>query len=130
MQNIKLTPKQETFCRAIVFDGMNYSDAYRKAYNAENMSPKTINERASVLKADSKIATRIDQLRKEADSPRILSVIERKEILTAIAMQIEDTSNRIKAIDILNKMSGEYITKIDADVNADVNINIELSDDD
>lgn len=129
MQNdIKLTPKQENFCRAIVYDGMNYSDAYRYAYNADKMSPKTINERASVLRADNKIATRIKQLQDELDSPRILTALQRKEILTKIARG-EDTSACIKAIDILNKMSGEYVTKIDADVNADVSINIELSDD-
>ena len=38
-------------------------------------------------------------------------------------------SDKLKSIDILNKMSGEYITKIDAEVDSDVTINIELSDD-
>jgi hypothetical protein len=41
-----------------------------------------------------------------------------------------DTNAKLKAMDILNKMSGEYITKIEADVSNDVTINIELSDDD
>ena len=37
-------------------------------------------------------------------------------------------SDKIKAVDTLNKMSGEYITKVEADVSSEVNINIELSD--
>lgn len=124
----KLTPKQEAFAKAIAIEGMNYSEAYKKAYNAENMLPKTITEKASRLVAQDNIGARIAELRKEIDNPAILTAIQRKTILTEIARS-GDANARIKAIDILNKMSGEYVTKIDADVNADVSINIELSDD-
>jgi hypothetical protein len=39
-----------------------------------------------------------------------------------------DISTKLKAIDLMNKMSGEYVQKIDANVNADVEICVELTD--
>lgn len=43
-----LTHKQEAFCQAVV-SGLSQADAYRKAYNAEKMSPPTVQKRASEL---------------------------------------------------------------------------------
>ncbi len=57
-----LTPKQEKFCEAVV-RGINQSEAYRQAYNAKNMLPSTINERACRLMRESKISTRVSELR-------------------------------------------------------------------
>jgi hypothetical protein len=37
-------------------------------------------------------------------------------------------SEVMKAIDLLNKMDGEYTTKVVADVNNEVNITVELVD--
>lgn len=61
-----LTKKQEAFARAVITQD-NYSDAYRLAYDAENMTPKTVNEEASRLVSDHKIATRIAELRDRAE---------------------------------------------------------------
>jgi hypothetical protein len=36
---------------------------------------------------------------------------------------------RLNALDIMNKMQGEYVQKVEAEVSTTVNINIELSDD-
>jgi phage terminase small subunit len=60
---IKLTIKQENFCIAYLETG-NASEAYRRAFNTERMKPETINRNAKALIDDSKIATRIDDLRK------------------------------------------------------------------
>ena len=57
-----LTPKQEKFCQAVV-RGSNQSDAFREAYDAKNMLPATINERACRLMQESKISTRVMELR-------------------------------------------------------------------
>ncbi len=59
---MSLTPKQEKFCQAIV-RGANQSDAYRQAYHATNMDPKTVNEEASRLMAARKMTARIAELR-------------------------------------------------------------------
>ena len=122
-----LTPKQETFVKAIVLDGMNYSDAYRAAYNTTGMSDKTVNEKASRMKDADKIRARILELSAEIDSPKIMTVTKRAEKLSALA-ESEDPNVVMKAIDLLNKMTGEYVQKVVADVDTSYNINIELVD--
>lgn len=123
-----LTPKQEQFVKSIVLDGMNYSDAYRSAYNTKGMSDKTINEKACRLKDQDNIRARIEELRAEIDSPKIMSVTKRAEKLSELA-ESEDANVAMKAIDLLNKMTGEYVQKVVADVDTSYNINIELCDD-
>jgi hypothetical protein len=60
---MKLTPKQEAFAQAIV-TGVNQSDAYRAAFNVgAKTKPKTVNQAASRLMADSNISARVDKLR-------------------------------------------------------------------
>ena len=124
-----LTPKQEKFAKCIVLDGMNYTDAYRCAYNASNMSDKTANEKASRLKDADKIRARMKELAAEIDSPKIMSRTKRAEKLTELAEESEDPNIIIRAIDTLNKMTGEYIQKVEAEVKNEVTIQIELSDD-
>lgn len=122
-----LTAKEEKFS-VNVFSGMTLTDAYKDAYDAENMSDKTINEKACLLAKKDKVRTRIQQLRDEANSEKIISAIRRKEILTEIVLN-ENIDSKMKAIDILNKMDGEYIQKIQADVDNHVDIEIKLDDD-
>lgn len=57
-----LTPKQENFCLAYLETG-NASEAYRRAYDSENMTPGTINVKASELLSNDKIAVRLSELR-------------------------------------------------------------------
>lgn len=123
-----LTQKQEEFCKAIVYDGLNYSAAYRRAYNTKKMSDKTVNEKACLLKNDGKIAARIEALRKKLDSPKIISAMRRQEKLSRMIEESEDPGVVIKAVDLLNKMQGVYVQKVDASVTGDVNINIEMTD--
>lgn len=125
-----LTPKQEKFAQAVALEDMNYSDAYRSAYNTKGMSDKTINEKASLLKDEDKIKARIQELRDTLISPKIMSAQKRLEWLTEVVGDAEErTENKLKAIDIMNKMQGEYIQKVEAEVKNAVNISIELSDD-
>lgn len=124
-----LTPKQEKFVKNIVLEGMNYSDAYRNSYNTKGMSDKTINEKACRLKDQDNIRTRIKELSAEIDSPKIMTVTRRAEKLSEYAENAEDPNVAMKAIDLLNKMTGEYVQKVVADVDTDFTINIELSDD-
>lgn len=59
-----LTKKQEDFCRYYVDTGYA-SEAYRMAYNTENMKAETIWSNASRLLADSKVAARIAEIQRE-----------------------------------------------------------------
>jgi phage terminase small subunit len=58
---VKLTPKEEAFCLAIV-EGLSKSDAYRKAYKPQRAKPKTIHEKASRIMARGKVRARVAEL--------------------------------------------------------------------
>jgi phage terminase small subunit len=121
----KLSQKQEDFAKAIALDGMKQIDAYKASYSAKNMSDDAIYVEASRLAADPRIALRIKELSKEADSPRVMNAKKRREKLTELANS-DDPNVAMKAIDLLNKMDGEYVQKIAADVQTETTINIEL----
>lgn len=57
-----LTQKQEAFCLAYIETG-NASEAYRRAYDAENMQPDSIHVAACQLLAKPNIAIRVQELR-------------------------------------------------------------------
>lgn len=139
-----LTPKQERFIQNIV-SGMSQRQAYKDAYNVESMSDEAIDVEACRLFNDTKISLRYRELMDKLEDEAIMSAKERMIWLSDVVRgKVKHTSyggngeeyeneayisDKLKAVDTLNKMSGEYVTKIDADVNTDVNINIELSDD-
>ena len=61
---MNLTPKQDNFCRLYIELG-NASEAYRQAYDADDMNQNTVNKNASVLLENPKISTRLNQIRSE-----------------------------------------------------------------
>ena len=129
-----LTEKQEQFVKNII-DGMSQADAYRNAYPNQNMSDKTIHESASRLMNNSKIIARLKELRDQLAKPTIMSAQQRLEYLTRVIngevgekmVQMVDgesaevdvptsLKNKLNAIDIMNKMTGEYTTKIEGEL--------------
>lgn len=124
-----LTPKQEVFVQGII-KGLSQADAYREAYNTSRMTDKSIHECASKLMADTKIVSRVKELREQVDKETIMSAQKRLEWLTeAIGNKDVGITDKLRAIDLMNKMQGEYVQKVEAAVTNAVNINIELSDD-
>lgn len=112
-----LTAKQEAFVQNIV-KGMSQADAYRSAYPNQRMSDKTVWETASKLMNNPKVVTRLKELRDKLASESIMTAQERMEWLTQLVKNNgEDTADKLKAIDILNKMSGEYVTKVEGNLN-------------
>ena len=69
----KLTPKQEAFVLAYIETG-NASEAYRRAYNAENMSEKVIHNKASDLLKRGDIRVRIEALQKHHQQRHAVTV--------------------------------------------------------
>ncbi len=61
----ELTEKQENFCNYYLDTEGIASEAYRMAYDTENMKQETVWSNASRLLASSKVAARIEELRKE-----------------------------------------------------------------
>ena len=142
--NDKLTPKQERFIQNIV-SGMTQREAYKNSYNTENMKDETIDKEACLLFNSPKIAERYRELMDKLEDESIMSAKERMKWLTDVVKgKVKNTSydsnrksyeneayisDKLRAIDTLNKMSGEYVNKVEADVNTDVSINIALVDD-
>jgi len=130
-----LTAKQEKFVRNLI-KGMSQREAYKNSYDAENMSDKVIDNEASLLFNSHEISVRYKELQEQLDKATIMTAQERLEYLTGIIRDIQreqgeipaDLNTKIRAIDIMNKMQGEYVQKIEADVNSEVNITIELSE--
>ena len=124
-----LTPKQEKFVQNII-EGMSQADAYRSAYNTNKMTDKSVWESASKLMNDPKVASRVQELRDQLADESIMTAKERLMWLSQIIKSKEETTaDKLKASDQMNKMQGEYIQKVVADVDTSFNINIELSDD-
>ena len=111
-----LTPKQEKFAQSIV-EGMSQADAYRSAYSTKRMADKTIWENASRLMADSKVKARVQELRDRIATASVMTAQERLEWLTELINGGGLVQDKLRAIDIMNKMQGEYVQKVEANVN-------------
>jgi phage terminase small subunit len=106
--NPKLTPKQEKFASCIA-DGMSQADAYRAAFDAENMKDSSIHVNASKLMAGAKVAQRVQELRNNLATKalwtREMSV---KALVSAykLAKDVNSATGMTGAIKELNAMHG------------------------
>lgn len=101
---------QEKFCIEFVRCG-NATEAYKRAgYKAR--SDKVAGTAAARLLGNVGIQRRIVELQSAMDSHKIMDAAERRELLTRFARD-EDTgkTDRLRAMDLLNKMDGVYINK-------------------
>jgi phage terminase small subunit len=124
-----LTQKQENFCLAYIKTG-NASEAYRQAYNAEKMKPESINVKACELLKDVNVTVRVNELKARAESKAIITLEQRKELLSRFAWE-EDATNAMKAMDLLNKMESIYVQKNQTELSGAVGVTfqIDLGDD-
>lgn len=100
-----------------------FAEYYYECGNAEQAaisagySEKYARGNAHKLVANSCISEYIRQLSEKAQNDRIISARERQALLSDMAKDTENApSDRIRAIDTLNKMTGEYTVKVDAQV--------------
>lgn len=130
-----LTPKQEKYVLNLV-NGMSQRQAYLAAYpKSKKWKETTVDSKASTLLKQEKVLERYQELMKKAEDEAIMSAAERKIWLSKIVksglINVDGTDvpvksdARLKAMDILNKMSGEYITKIET-TDEGFNINIQI----
>lgn len=115
---LKLTPKQEKFCKNIV-SGMDGKAAYVSAYDAENMNDNTIYREANKLLTRDDITARIKELNKPLENYAINTAISvRKERVNFILERIEicklkeDENSIIRYTDMLNKIDNLYKEEI------------------
>lgn len=69
-----LTPKQERFAQCVATENMTYSDAYREAYNAENMTNEAIQVEASRLMSNPIVSLRVIELQELAQERCMVTV--------------------------------------------------------
>ena len=114
---MKLNARQKAFCEYYVASG-NATDSAIKAGYKE----KYAGVNADKLLKNTNIQKYIEELQEKAKSSRIMTAIERREFLTSMIKDgaVKDT-DRLKAVDILNKMDGEYTQKVE--VNGNINSN-------
>ena len=130
---VKLTIKQEAFCLEYAGSG-NATEAYKKAgYSVESDNAAAVN--ANRLLRNAKIQLRLQEIAKEVAAPKIASVQEIQEFLTAVMRQekkeeeivvVGDSdfreavtkektppiSTAIKAAETLAKLQGAFRTDI------------------
>ena len=121
-----LTAKQERFVQNII-KGMTQRDAYKDAYNAKNMKDATIDTEACLLLKDPKVSKRYQEILKEMEKTAVMTALEKRLLLKEMVFDKKNSmSDRLKALDIDNKMSGEYIDnlKIESDNTLDVTVTV------
>lgn len=105
--------------------GDTYAGAYKKAgYKGEG---KTATDNAYNLEhkspASTEILQRIAAIQERVEQNAILDRQQRQAELTALALDPEKcAADRIRALDLLNKMSGDYTERVIYEGNAHVSI--------
>ncbi len=117
----KLNARQKKFAEYYAQSGNTVQSAIKAGYS-ENYA----NTNACKLLENVRVSEYIKQLSDKLKDERILSAKDRQLILSEIAKNenhIEDTSDVIKAIDLLNKMTGEYLNKVEVNGSLNTQIN-------
>ena len=108
MVALKLNARQKSFCEFYVASGNATESAIKAGY-----SEKTARSIGQRLLTNVDIKKHIKELQEKAKTSRIMTAIERREFLTEVIKNgNEKVQDRLKALDILNKMDGEYIEKM------------------
>ena len=108
----KLNARQKKFAEYYAQSGNAAESAVKAGYSA-----KYANTNASKLLQNTTIANYIKDLSEKLKDERIMTAKDRQVLLSDIARDDENEPNdRIKAVDTLNKMTGEYTVKVDAKV--------------
>lgn len=122
---IKLSNRQKMFCREYVKVEGTIGDAYAKAYDTKNIN--SANTNGSRLLKKPYIQEYINMLQNKIAKQDFLQIEDKRQLLREFAMSEDDTkADRIKAIEVDNKMTGVYVDKHIVDV--DNKINITLND--
>lgn len=113
-----MTERQKKFAEYYAQCGNAAQSAIQSGY-----SKKYANTNASKLLQNTTITEYIKQLTEDAQTARIMTARERQAILSDIAKDAQnELSDRIRAIDTLNKMTGEYTQKVSIDGDVGVKI--------
>lgn len=122
-----LTKRQKEYAKRRA-QGETYAKAYKGAGYSNRQSDKTAERNAYALEHESgetsnKILARIADLQRRAEAGGILKREQRQQLLSDLAMDEDGArADRIRAVDLLNKMSGDYTERVIYEGNAHVSI--------
>ena len=85
----KVTIKEEIFCQRRI-EGYSQTEAYRFAYNCENMKDKTVTEKASKLMAKNNVRARYEELLKEIKEKSFYTVEKANDDLNWIKSKAKE----------------------------------------
>lgn len=105
----------------------NASMAYKEAgYKVKSDGAIRVN--ASRMLTNANIQTRIEEIRKQIASEKIMTPIEMQERLTSIARREKQADDQypslhavLKAMDLLGKMQGSFLTRQEVNVTGSIN---------
>lgn len=108
----KLNIRQRKFAEYYAQSGNAAESAIKAGY-----SEKYAAQNADKLLKNTNISEYIRALTEKARDERIMTAKDRQVMLSDIARNADnEPSDRIKAVDTLNKMTGEYTVKVDTTV--------------
>lgn len=108
----KINERRRKFAEYYAQSGNTVQSAIKAGY-----SDNYANANACKLLENVRVAEYIKELSEKFQDERILNAKERQAMLSDIAKDKENTpTDRIRAIDTLNKMTGEYTVKVDTTV--------------
>ena len=140
-----LTVKQEKFVQNII-KGMSQREAYKNSYNATKMKDNSIDTKAWELMQKVETKERYKELLEMTKQEAIMTAIDRKiwlskvisgeqkeelyvttdDVAVLVGSRSADLSTKMKAMDILNKMDGNYSTKVELDGDNTLEVKIKV----
>lgn len=112
---MKLTERQKKFAEYVHQCGNTVESCIKAGY-----SEKYANAQGYKLLENVGVKKYLQELTEKSKNDRILTATQRQEILSDIARNEENyPSDRIKSIDTLNKMTGEYLQKVEVSSNTE-----------
>ena len=109
----KLNTRQKKFAEYYAQSGNTVQSAIMAGY-----SEKYANALAYKLLENIGVSEYIKELSDKLKDERIMTAKDRQVLLSDIAQdELNEPVDRIRAVDTLNKMTGEYVTKVQAEVN-------------
>lgn len=110
----ELTPQQSEFVRHVL-EGKTASDAYRAAYNAENMQPRHIWREASLLASHKNVAQWLSAARQACLGTHVVTLASHQhqlERLREAAMATGNYGAAVQAELARGKVAGHHIERI------------------
>lgn len=116
-------PRWEKFAQ-LVAEGQSQRQAYLVAYpNAKKWKPETVDANASrLLNKNDRVLTRYKELQAQAADKSIMTAKERKlELSRYVRDKKLSPTDHMRAIDLLNKMEGDYTDNVNLTGHVDSN---------